>query len=439
MVSTTPEYDCIVIGGGPAGSTAAAVLAEKGRRVLILEKEKFPRYKVGESLLPYCYFTLERLGVARKIARSDFVRKYSVQFVDTDGHVSQPFYFFQHLHHAASRTWQVVRSDFDQMLLDNAREKGADVMEQTTARHLLRSNGAVEGVAAALSDGRQLELRAPMTIDASGRDAFSVNRQEWKIRDPNLQKISIWNYYKGALRDDGLDEGATTVAYLPGKGWFWYIPLANDTVSVGVVAERDYLYRDGKNPETVFQREAHVNPWIRRHLAPGQVVGPYRVTGDYSYTSRYCAADGLVLVGDALGFLDPVFSSGVFLALRGGEMAGDAVDSALESGDTSGERFAAYGRDLYAGIETMRKLVYAFYSEAFSFGKLMRAHPDLGGDLTDCLIGNLFRDFDRLFHAVGESVDMPAAPGGPPGVLGGGDQDPVTHDRGAAKHPIADR
>lgn len=421
-MSKDHRYDCIVIGGGPAGSTAAAVLAAQDRRVLILEKEKFPRYKVGESLLPYCYFTLERLGVARQIARSNFTKKYSVQFVDTDGRVSQPFYFFQHLHHAASRTWQVVRSEFDQLLLDNARSRGATVMEQTAAKRLLRSNGAVVGVYASTPDGGALELRAPMTIDASGRDAFCINREEWKIRDPSLQKISIWNYYRGAVRDDGLDQGATTIAYLPDKGWFWYIPLADDTVSVGVVAERDYLYRDGKDPETVFQHEVQVNPWIRRHLAPGKAVGPYRVTGDYSYTSRYCATDGLVLVGDALGFLDPVFSSGVFLALRSGEMAGDAVHNALEAGDTSASRFAAYGRDLHTGIAAMRKLVYAFYSKAFSFGKLMHAHPDLRGDLTDCLIGNLFRDFDNLFHAVGESVQMPSAPGGPPGVLEHPDQ-----------------
>ena len=413
------RYDCIVIGGGPAGSTAAAILAEKQHRVLVLEKEKFPRYKVGESLLPYCYFTLERLGVARKIARSDFTRKYSVQFVDTEGRVAQPFYFFQHLHHAASRTWQVVRSDFDQVLLDNARQRGATVMEQTQARQLRRSDGRVTGVTATNSDGRTLELQAPVTIDASGRDAFSVNRHEWKIRDPNLQKITIWNYYKGALRDDGLDQGATTVAYLPDKGWFWYIPLAKDMVSVGVVADRDYLYRDGKDPQTVFQREVQVNPWIRHHLLPGKVVGPYRVTGDYSYTSRYCAADGLVLVGDALGFLDPVFSSGVFLALRGGEMAGDAVHDALQAGDVRAARFAEYGRELYAGIASMRRLVYAFYSKAFSFGSLMRAHPELRGDLTDCLIGNLFREFDRLFQAVGESTEIPAPPAGAPGVLAG--------------------
>lgn len=401
------EYDAIVIGGGPAGSTAAAVLAERGRSVLVLEKEKFPRYRVGESLLPYCYFTLQRLGVVREMARAGFIRKYSVQFVGTSGRLSQPFYFFQHLRHTAARTWQVVRSEFDQMLLNNARRKGAVVLEQAPVRQLIRTAGSVCGVEALMPDGEMRRVHAPVVIDASGRDAVAVDRNHWKERDPNLQRIAIWTYYRGAGRDEGLDAGATTVAYLPGKGWFWYIPLPDDLVSVGVVAHRDYLYREGRDPEVIFQRECRTNQWIRDHLATGTVAGPYRVTGDYSYASRYCAADGLVLVGDALGFLDPVFSSGVFLALRGGEMAAAAVDQALAAGDVSSRRFEAYGRHLRFGMSAMRKLVYAFYDETFSFGELLREHPGLRGDLTDCLIGNLFRDFDPLFAAVGEFADMP--------------------------------
>ncbi len=404
------EYDVLIIGGGPAGSTAAAVLAELGRRVLVLEKETFPRYKVGESLLPYCYYTLQRLGLARRMARSHFTKKFSVQFVTMDGRVSAPFYFFQHLKHAAARTWQVVRSEFDQMLLDNARAKGAAVLEGTAVRELLHEGQAVAGVQAKGPDGQMRRFRAPITIDASGRDAFAMNRLDWKVRDPHLQKISVWTYYRGAVRDPGLDAGATTVAYLPQKGWFWYIPLPDDLVSVGIVAERQYLYRDGRDLEAIFQREIEANQWIRKHLTSGQVAGPYRVTGDYSYMSRRCAADGLVLAGDAMGFLDPVFSSGVFLALRGGELAAEAADAALSAGDVGAARFDDYGQQLQAGMAAMRKLIYAFYDEAFSFGSLLRKHPNLRPDLTDCLIGNLFRDFDDLFTAVAEFASVPVAP-----------------------------
>jgi len=407
-------HDVIVIGGGPAGSTAAAVLAAKGRRVVVLEKEKFPRYHIGESLLPYGYFTLERIGVLDRMKASRFVRKHSVQFVGMSGRASVPFYFSQQLAHEASATWQVLRSEFDQLLLDNAREKGAEVIEEITVRELIRPGNAVTGVRAIGKDGDTREFHAPVTIDATGREAFAVTRNGWKVRDKALNKIAIWTYYKGALRDPGIDEGATTIAYLPGKGWFWYIPLANDTMSVGIVAEKEYLYQDTRDLAAIFHREVEKNAWISKHLAPGRQFGPYHVTGEYSYRSRHCAADGLVLAGDAFGFLDPVFSSGVMLALRSGELAGDAVDAALTAGDVSASRFVEYGAQFCEAIEAMRKLVYAFYNEAFSFRQFITEFPALKGDLTDCLMGNLSRDFRPLFDGVAKfaAVPEPLAHGG---------------------------
>jgi len=396
------HYDAIVIGGGPAGSTAAAILAMKGRRVVLLEKEKFPRYHIGESLLPFGFFTLDRLGILDKMKKSHFVKKYSVQFVSPDGRSSQPFYFHTHLEHEAAQTWQVLRSELDQMLLDNAREKGAEVIEQTTARDTIREDGGVKGVKAVTGGGETVEFHAPITIDASGRDAFFVTRNGWKIRDAFLNKIAIWTYYKGAMRDPGVDEGATTVAYVPEKGWFWYIPLAGDVVSVGIVAEKDYLMKGTKDLKEIFDREVGNNVWVKQHLATGEQYGPYRITGEYSYRSRYCAADGLILAGDAFAFLDPVFSSGVMLALRSGELAADAADAALTDGDFSAARFTNYGAEFCKRIESMRRLVYAFYDHEFSFREFLKKYPHLKGDVTDCLIGNWLKDFEPMYAAMQE-------------------------------------
>lgn len=401
------DYEAIVIGGGPAGATAAAVLGQHGRRVLLLEKERFPRYRIGESLLPYCYFPLQRIGVIDKMKASFCVKKHSVQFVTTEGKVSAPFYFFQHFDHPASTTWQVVRSEFDAMLMENARVKGAETRVGIAVADFLREEGRVVGVEAVDSEGKPLRFHAPVTVDASGRNALALSRRPWRKWDPQLNKVALWTYFRGAVRDPGLDEGATTVAYLPEKGWFWFVPLPNDMVSVGIVGESNYLFRDTKDLAEIFCREIGNNAWIKTHLAPATQEGEYQVTKEFSYRSEYCAEDGLVLVGDAFAFLDPVFSSGVYLALRSGELAADAIHAALPSDAVTAEAFTGYSDRLRREIEAMRKLVYAFYDKAFSFGKLIKMNPEVRGDLTDCLIGNLNRDFTELFSAVAELIELP--------------------------------
>ncbi|MEJ6725094.1 MAG: NAD(P)/FAD-dependent oxidoreductase, partial [Akkermansiaceae bacterium] len=396
------SYDCdvIIVGAGPAGCTAATILAEeKGKKVIVLEKEHFPRYHVGESLIPHCYDTIERLGMVDRLNEKGFQSKQSVQFVNPDGKVSAPFYFAKHSDHPRSKSWQVDRETFDTMMMERARESGAEVREGVNVIGFIEEDGFIVGVKAESADGSRFELRAPMTMDASGRDAIFQRKKKWRKRDPKLNKIAIWTNYKGAKRDPGIDEGATTVAYVEGKGWFWNIPLKDDIVSTGIVAERDYLYRGSRDLKEIYEREIKENKWIEEHLSEGEQFGKYWVAGEYSYRAEHCATDGLVLIGDAFSFLDPVFSSGVYLALTSGAMGADAVAAALENKDTRAEQFLPYGERLCKGIEWMRKLVYAFYDENFSFKDVVMKYEEVQHSLTDCLIGDLIdHDYTELFE-----------------------------------------
>lgn len=402
-------YDVIVIGAGPAGSSAATVLAENGRRVLVLEREKFPRYHIGESLIPFTYHPLERLGMIERLKESAFVKKYSVQFISPDGNASQPFYFFNRYdRESVAQTWQVMRADFDLMLLDNARKKGAEVIEEITVKELIWDDESVVGVRATTKEGEEVEFFAPLTFDATGKEAFTATRNGWRERDPYLNKVAAWAYYEGAVRQEGIDEGATVVAFVPEKGWFWWIPLHENRVSLGIVAEGKYLSRDGvRKPQEMLEREIENNKWVKENLGPAKRISEFYITNEYTHHSRHCGTQGLLLLGDAFCFLDPVFSSGLMLALKSGVMAADAAEEAFEANDLSPERFTEYSLTLREGIENMRKLCYAFYNENFSFAELVKKHPDIAGDVTDCLSGDVNKDFTKLFECIGDFCDVP--------------------------------
>jgi flavin-dependent dehydrogenase len=392
MNSDSRDADVIVIGGGPAGSTASTLIAQRGYRVQLFERERFPRFHIGESLIPETYWVLKRLNMLPKMQASRFVKKYSVQFVNASGKQSAPFYFWDNKPHECSQTWQVVRSEFDAMMLDNAREHGVEAQEGVRVLDVLFAGDIAVGVKIQEPSGATREVCARVVVDASGQSGLLMNKFKLRIWDPVLNKGAIWTYWQGAYRDIGRDEGATSVLQTADrKGWFWYIPLHDDRVSVGIVAPFEHLFKDRGSHEQVYGEEVAKCPAVAKRVESAKRITGYFATRDYSYRAEKVAGDGWVMIGDAFGFLDPLYSSGVLLALRSGEMAADAIVEGLEKGDLSGEQLGKWGPALNEGIDRMRRLVCEYY-DGFSFGKFVRQYPHLRGKITDLLIGDLFTD-----------------------------------------------
>lgn len=386
------ETDVVVIGGGPAGSTASTLIAQKGYRVQLFEREKFPRFHIGESLIPETYWVLERLNMLPKMRASRFVHKHSVQFVNAAGKLSAPFYFWDNKPHECSQTWQVVRSEFDLMMLNNAREHGVEAHEEVRVLDVIFEGDCAVGVKIQEADGTQREVRAKIVVDASGQSGLLQNKFKLRVWDPVLNKGAIWTYWEDAYRDVGRDEGATIVIQTPNKqGWFWNIPLHDNRLSLGVVGPFDYLFKGRGSHEQTYLEEVEKCPEVQKRIANARRVTGYFATKDYSYRATQAAGDGWVTIGDAFGFLDPLYSSGVLLALKSGEMAADAIVEGLQSGDLSEAQLGKWSTVLNQGIDRMRRLVCEYY-DGFSFGNFVKSYPHLKGKVTDLLIGDLFTD-----------------------------------------------
>jgi len=399
MIGTIPERaEVVVVGGGPAGATVATLVAQRGRHVALFERERFPRFHVGESLIPETFGVFSRLGMLDAMRGSRFVEKHSVQFVNEKGILSEPFYFADHRPQESSRTWQVRRSEFDEMMLRNAARQGVEVHEGCRVLEVTFDGAGprprATGVRVQGDDGAVHHVAADVVVDASGQGAMIQSRLGFREWDRQLKKAAVWSYWKGAARGTGRDEGATLVLQLDEKqGWFWYIPLHDDIISVGVVAGHDYLFKERatKDVEAIYREEIARCPGLVPRLEGAAMVESVRVAKEYSYRSREVAGDGWVLVGDAFGFLDPLYSSGILLALKSGELAADAVAAALDAGDTSAARLGAWAPDFARGMDRMRRLVCEFY-DGFNFGKFVKRYPHLKGHITDMLIGDLFND-----------------------------------------------
>jgi flavin-dependent dehydrogenase len=409
-------YDVVVIGGGPGGSTTAALIAEKGHRVLVVERAKFPRFHIGESLMPETYWTFQRLGMLPKLRDSDFVKKYSVQFVTATGKESQPFFFDERDPRECSQTWQVPRDRFDQMMLDNAAERGAEVWMEANVNDVVLEESETDdlpratGVVVTPKDGKPVRIAARVVVDATGMNAMLSKKLDIRKTDPKLRKATLFAHYKGCRRDPGKNGGATLVlSTAQNDGWFWYIPLPNDITSVGVVGDLERLMSDkSRTPEQKLDDEIANCPGLADRMPGSQRVGPVHVLSDFSYRATRCAGDGWVLVGDAFGFLDPMYSSGVFLALKSGEMAADAINEALNRNDVTAAPLSKWGDELAGGMTVVRKLVYAFYTKEFSFGRFVKSFPEKKDDIVAILVGDVFRpEVDGVFEPMKTMAPIP--------------------------------
>jgi flavin-dependent dehydrogenase len=410
------SYDCIVIGGGPAGSTAATLLADAGRKTLVVERTRFPRFHIGESLMPETYWVFKRLGMLEKLKASNFVRKHSVQFVTASGKESQPFYFEDMNPHECSVTWQVLRSEFDRMMLDNAAEHGAEVWQDSNVSDVILEAPQEDvypratGVVVSREGGPPQRLSARVVIDATGTNAMLSRRLGIRRPDPKLRKAAYFAHYKGCRRDSGRDEGATLVLSTKDQdGWFWYIPLPDDIVSIGVVGDLDRLITANRQtPEKTLESEIANCIALGPRMEKATRVSPVHVLCDFSYRASRCAGEGWVLIGDAFGFLDPMYSSGVYFALKSGEMAADCIKEAFAANDFSAGRLSRWGAEFSEGMQAIRKLVYAFYTREFSFGSFIRQYPDMKKNIVDLLIGNVWRPgINDVFEPMSLSVALP--------------------------------
>ena len=407
MNLATSEYDCIVIGGGPSGSTTAALVAEAGFRTLLLERDLEPRRKVGESLMPETYWVFERLGVLNAMKKGPFVQKVGVQFVSSSGRESSPFLFTQHDPRECGRTWHVERAKFDQLLLDNAAEKGVEVYRGARVLEVVfegeRAVGvrfAPDGTVASATVATRLIIRARVIVDATGQAGLLGGR--FKLREPNpkFRKAAIWGHFRGSRRDV-IDNGVMTVCLrtLSNRAWFWHIPLSNDVVSIGVVGDADYFFKPGGGtPEQIFAAEVADCPAMAQRLEGSEKVAGLDVVKEYSYATSRASGDGWVLVGDSWGFIDPIYSSGVWFALKSGQLAADAIIEGLRTGDTSEAQLGKWVPDFARGTTWVRKLAEAWYCGQFRVGKFIREYPHHVGPMTDILIGRIFHpDAGRIF------------------------------------------
>ena len=408
-------HDVIVIGGGPAGSTSATWLARQGHKVLLLERQKFPREHVGESLLPFCYPLLQDLGVLDQL-KKNFVRKPGVRFIDRDGNISTTWCFDHVIHDETYLSFQVIRGEFDHILLKNAAKNGADVREENTVLEADITT-APDSVTVTASDaaGEKTTYKARFLIDASGREAFIGAKAGWRQPREELDRTAIWSHWGDVKLSGGLEEGLSIIIYMgeEQKGWIWVFPLGENRITAGFVAQNSYIkeqskkFRDqgSEDWKTDFcLQELKNSKYVTELLEGSKMLIPMQINGNYSYEVKNHFGSNYAMVGDARGFVDPIFSSGVFLSIKSASLVVAAIHKQL-TGQTNDGKAAmelAYKQitGAYGFVHRMINLFYKphtlTWAQAGADGQTHKNHESAMAAGHYMLSGDFFENYEKF-------------------------------------------
>lgn len=400
------KYDAIIIGGGPGGSTAASALGRAGKRVLILERERFPRFHVGESLIPYGNEEMRAIGLWPKLEKAGFIPKLGAEFVTGDSKASIRVLFGRYLPSEYAQTFQVERSRFDELLLNHAAEAGCEVWQETHAKHATVSES---GVAVTCVRGEETyELEARWLFDASGRDAFLGKQMQLSKTDLGMpKKFATFAHFKGVRRNEPPADGHITVVRLD-FGWFWMIPLDAEKTSIGLVQTLEHFPDSGLKPAEFFEQVVAATPELQRRMVSAQRVSDFYFAGDYTYRHLENAGPRWLLVGDAAGFIDPIFSSGVMLAIKSGYLAAQMALAADASGRALSPREQRrYTREVGKMCKVFLQMIRMFYdNHSFEVFMTPCPYPGMEAAVNNLVAGNTKLGWRLRMRVLGVLCDL---------------------------------